>query len=169
MNAVLAFAGQWGDMASIAGLAISLVGFGFTLVGVRRSRSAAEAAASAAEQTRSALLQNNAIVELSAAMTAMDEIKRLQREGAWHILPDRYSSLRASLIRIRSAGGSISAEDGSALSAAISQFGELEQRIERALAKKTTPSNPAKFNEIVSGHLDSLQIVLTSLQKKLGS
>ncbi len=77
MNSLRHWAAQWGDLASIAGLGLTIVGFVVTIVGIRRSRAAAEAAQLAAEATQASIAQYDAIADLSAATAIMDEIKRL--------------------------------------------------------------------------------------------
>lgn len=167
MHAIRTWAALWGDIASLAGLIISVVGFLLTLHSVRRSRSAAEGARRAAEQTRASLLHVDAIADLSAAISVMEEIKRLQRESAWRIVPDRYSSLRQKLIRIRNTSPDLSEDDGLAIAEATGQFAELEQRVERFLAKGAAPPNPAKLNEAVGAQLDRVEAILVALQRRI--
>lgn len=167
IDSLRTFAARWGDVASVAGLAISLVGFAITIVSVLRSKSAAESAAQAANAARNSLLFVSSIAQLASALAVMDEIKRLQRESAWRVIPDRYAALRAKLIAIRSEAEHISDEHNLALQDAIGQLADLEQKVERALSRNATPPNPAKFNEIVSSLLDKLQVVLSALQRQL--
>jgi hypothetical protein len=77
-----------GDLASIAGVLIALVGFGLTLRGVRKTKSAAQSAAIAAEVTRNSIRRLDTVVDFSAAITILDEIKRLHRGGQWMLLPE---------------------------------------------------------------------------------
>ena len=163
------WASGWGDIASLAGLAVGLVGFAVTIIAVWRSKSAAEAAASAAKRTHDALVYVDAIADFAAAVGIMDEIKRLQREGAWRVLPERYSALRQHLIRIIAVEGTVATNDAGVIREAVGQFSDLEKRVENALARGATPANPAKLNEVVSAQVDRLQVVLIALQKQLRS
>jgi hypothetical protein len=166
MDSFRTWAAQWGNIASVLGIALTIVGFAFSLVGIRRSKSAAERAAAAAGQARDAINFTNSIAELAGAQAILEEIKRLQRENAWRVIPDRYSTLRLKLIGIRGSGSAATEEQRQVLQGAIAQLAELEQKIERALARNTTPPNPAKFNEIVSTVLGQVHGVLTDLQQK---
>lgn len=86
---------------------MALVGFVITIIGVWKSKSAAQHAREAAVGVRADMRRTDTVSELSAAITAMDEIKWLQRKAAWEILPDRYSSLRKALISVRTANASL--------------------------------------------------------------
>jgi hypothetical protein len=93
---------QLGDLASIIGVFISIIGFIVTIFNVLRSKSAAKQAEQAALKIREDIKRIDIVAEISAAKGAIDEIKRLQRQEAWEILPDRYSALRTLLISIKS-------------------------------------------------------------------
>jgi len=79
---------------------VTLIGFCLTLVGVWRSKSAAERAERAVIEVQQDIRRIDTVTELSAAISAMNEIKALQRKGAWEILPDRYAALRKALITV---------------------------------------------------------------------
>ncbi len=115
MKELQEWAAPWGDLTSVVGLLLSLVGFAVTIVQVRRAKSAAEQARQAA------------IADLSSAMAVMDEIKRLQRNGIWPLLPDRYSELRRRLIAIRQSHAQLTEEQRESLSVTIDRFAELER------------------------------------------
>src|SRR3954451_18288780 len=90
-----------GDLASIAGVAISIIGFIITVVNVRRSKSAAERAEAAANEARLLVRSYETVADFSAAIAIMDEIKRLHRTGQLDMLLDRYAALRKVLIGVR--------------------------------------------------------------------
>ena len=83
-----------GDLASIAGIFITIIGFCVTLWNVWRSRSAAERAEMAANEARRMIRSYETVAEFSSAITLMEEIKRLHRSRQLDMLPDRYSALR---------------------------------------------------------------------------
>jgi|SRR5580692_7667789 hypothetical protein len=89
------------DLASIAGVVISITGFVVTVWNVRRSKSAAERAEAAADQTRRMIRGYETVFEFSAAIAIMEEIKRLHRVGQVDMLLDRYATLRKVLIGVR--------------------------------------------------------------------
>jgi hypothetical protein len=115
---------------------------------------------------RGAIQFTTSIAELASALAILEEIKRLQRESAWRVIPDRYSTLRLKLIGIRASTSICDEEQSQVLQDAIEQLATLEQRIERALARNSMPPNPAKLNEIVSTILGRVHGVLTVLQQQ---
>lgn len=169
MDSLRNWASQWGDLASIAGLGLTIVGFVVTIVGVRRSRAAAEAARLAAEATQASIAQYDAIADLSAAAAIMDEIKRLQRHGAWGVLPDRYGELRRRLVALKGSAAQLTEAHRQVFQSAIETFADLERRVERAASAAVPPPNPAKLNDIVSGQIDALHAVLLAMQRLLRS
>lgn len=160
MTALQQWAGRWGDIASILGVLLTIVGFTFTIYNVRRSKSAAEA-------TRDSISAYDAIEDLSAATSIMDEIKRLQRLGAWAVVPDRYSELRRRLITIKESRSTLTSSQRESLMAAIERFAALERRVDRAISMIAPVPNPAKLNDIVSTQIDEVQIVLLALKGAL--
>lgn len=146
---------------------LTVVGFTITIIGVKRSKSAAERANRAANATLASIARYDAIADLAAAMSMMDEIKRLQRYGAWPVLPDRYSELRRRLGAIRNSGVALSDAQRGILAATAESFVDLERRVERAVAANNAPPNPPKLNEIVSAQIDEVHGVLVSLQRTL--
>jgi len=169
MNELHAWASQWGNTASILGLALTILGFAVTIFGVWRSKNAAEQARQAATATREGIAHYDAIADLSSATAIMDEIKRLQRHGAWTVLPDRYAELRRRLVALKSSGARLSDQQQQTVQGAIEIFAVLERRVDRAAAANSAPPNPAKLNDIVSGQIDNVHAVLLSLQRALRS
>ena len=167
MEQLQSWTGCWGDLASVIGAALTFIGFLLTIAGVWRSKSAAEGAQRAAEATRASLAQYDAVADLAAATGLMDEIKRLQRLQAWPVLPDRYAELRRRLVAVKSSDARLTDRQRQVFQATVEKFADLERRIERWLAKGTTP-NPAKLNDIVSSQIDEVQAVLLAVQRNLG-
>jgi hypothetical protein len=161
------WATQWGDIASVLGVLLTILGFTATIIGVWRSKSAAEQASEAAAATRQSMAHYDAIADLSSATAIMDEIKRLQRYRAWAVLPDRYSELRRRLVTIKASNVQVTETQRQTLQATVETFADLERRIEHAVAVNTAPPNPAKLNDIVSAQIDEVQVVLLSLQRAL--
>jgi hypothetical protein len=157
-----AWAAEWGNIASV-------VGFGVTFFGVWRSKSAAEQARQAAIAARESIANYDVIAELSSAMAIMDEIKRHQRQRTWSILPDRYSELRRRLVTIRGAQAQITEGHRQTLQLAIQKLAAQERIVERSIASGVAPPNPDKLNDVVSGQIDEVHIVLLTLQRTLRS
>lgn len=154
----------WGDVASIAGLLVALIGFAITIIGVWKSKNAAVSAKNAAYEARAAIARTEVIANFSSAVTAMDEVKRLHRAGAWDVMPDRYSSLRRILILIYSSHPNLNEEHRKLIQSAIAQFRELESRVESFLVGGKNSPSSAKLNKIVTAQIDKLDEVLNLIK-----
>jgi hypothetical protein len=165
MTELRQWAAQWGDIASIGGIILTVAGFVVAIIGIWRSKSAADQARQAAEDARDNIARYAAITDLAAAMTIMEEIKRLQRNGVWPVLPERYSELQRLLTAIRESNIGLSEAQRQKLERAIETFAESEKKVDRAIVAKTDPPNPAKLNDIVSGQIAEVHVVLLSLQQ----
>jgi hypothetical protein len=157
-----------GDLASIAGLVVSIVGFAFTLYNVVKSRTAAEAAEAAARATRKTLSTYDSIAAISAAIAAINDVRRLHRDAQWLLLPDRYSTLRQSLIAIRSGPVVLTGDQLSLLQSAIQLFAELERQVDRAIVHPERAPDRVKLNQLVSAQSDRLTELLTQLRNAGG-
>jgi hypothetical protein len=153
----------------VAGVLISIVGFAVTIISVLASKKAAQRAGDAALEVRDKFLRTDTIMELSGAIAIMEEIKRMHRLDIWSLLPDRYSSVKRLLVTIRSSHAILSPEHRAVLLGAIQHFSDIEKKVERALASKSTPSNVAKLNEIVSLQLDHINEILAALRQEIGT
>jgi hypothetical protein len=153
-----------GDIASIVGLFVTIVGFVITIYNVLRSRTAAQAAEAAAREARAGIRTQDSIVAITTAITAMDEVRRLHRDSAWALLPDRYSTLRNSLISIRSGAVKLSDEQLSVLQAAIQQFAGMERQVDQAIVDPEKAPDPVKLNQIVSKQSDRLIELLVQIR-----
>ena len=167
MEQLQSWAACWGNLASVVGTGLTLIGFILTVAAVWRSKRAAEGAQRAAEATRASLAQYDAAADLVAATGIMDEIKRLQRLGAWSVLPDRYAELRRKLVALKSSAAQLTDTQRQIFQSAVATFADLERTVERSIQTGKRPPNPAKFNDIVSSQIDALQAVLLAVQRDL--
>jgi phage shock protein A len=164
---------HWGNISSIVGVALSLLGLGvsvggfiLTLRSVAKSKQAAEDAKHAAEKAQSEILRSDTMIELASAMAAMEEIKRLQRQQAWPLLPDRYSALRNALTMIRATRPGLSEDHKAAIHGAIEQFRSIETKIDRAQAAGQTVGEMPSWNKVVSIQIEKLTEVLAFMRIK---
>ena len=153
-----------GNIASLLGLTVSLAGFTWTLLAVAKAKRVAEGARTAAERARAGILKSSSMVELASAVTAMEEIKRLHRQAAWPLLPDRYASLREALSTIRTMAPTMSVEHQSVFQGAIQQLRDIEEKVERALATQQQPRNVPALNRVMSLQIDKLTEVLAVMR-----
>jgi len=156
------------DWASVLGVIIAIVGFLITIIKIFRLKSTAEAVQDSIRNVREDVLRVNTIAEFSAALSVMDEIKRLHRQQAWQILPDRYAYLRKALITIKTSYSDLEEEHKIALQGAIQIFSGVEKQVENALAKNLSSLDVPKLNRLISKQIDSLQEVLIKIQNKIG-
>lgn len=150
---------RFGELANVAGVLMSLFGLVASVVAAYKAKGAEKAARDARKSIR--LLDT--IVDFSAAISILEEIKRLHRQRAWPILPDRYAILRKLLISIRSSPVKFSDEQSVALQNAITNLATLEARVEKAMSN-SSDLLPAKFNRAISSDLDRLVVVLTQIR-----
>lgn len=154
---------HWGDLASVAGLIISIVGF---WLAVRAARQAKDAA----EKAWQAVVRSETIADFSAAITIMEEIKRLHRfPGAWPVWLERYSALRQTLLSIRGANPGLSNKDKAAIQGALQHCANFESEVEGALASHEDLPGPAQMNRILSKQVDKLSEILAILKRDIGS
>lgn len=163
-----AFATEWGNIASVLGLLVSIVGLGFSVWAVYAARGAKLAAESAAESVRARLSLFGILESLSLALAQMQELKLLQRTQDWAQVLSRYANLRVSLARICAGPVALDEREQSILSDARSALAANENRVDRALLSGKQPADPAKLNEIVSSHIDACVTVLVRIQTEPG-
>jgi hypothetical protein len=155
------------NWASIVGIFITLVGFGFTIRNTLKSKTAAERAELAARQTRESIHLFETVVDFSAAISVLEEIKRLHRLEQWILLPDRYTALRRHLISIRASAPGLTDAHAVALQTALTNVQSIERAVERA-HRNPDSLNAAKFNAALSVDLDNLITALTELKARGG-
>jgi phosphoglycerate-specific signal transduction histidine kinase len=156
-----------GDIASVAGILISLVGFIFTLWNVIRSRRAADRAEQAVNDLKRRMTFFNAAVDTTAAIGIMEEIRRLHRAEEWAILPDRYSALKRHLLTIRASNVALEERHRNVLATAIQTLRLIEDDIERAIANDQRPDVPT-LNRLVSRNIDHLHEIFVEMRNAVG-
>lgn len=152
------------DVTEVAGFIVTIVGFGFTFLGLWRTRRAAQQALAAARAARDGVHRFELVVDFGTAIATLEEIKRLQREGAWKILPDRYAAIRKILVQLRNTNIQMTDAQLSIIQSASANLGEIERHVERFLSGGSVPLRSAKLNAVISDHIDELVAVLTQLK-----
>ena len=152
-------ASHWGDLASLAGLAL-------TIWAVFKAKKAAEQARDAAQQVKERIASLDTLADVSAAIAIMDEIKRLQRLGAWQIVLDRYSILRRHLIRVEQLNPALTEIQRRQIARAIGQFRIIETKVEEVMsAPENSPADAVAFNRIVSAQIDAIERIMTAIKQ----
>jgi hypothetical protein len=151
-----------GDLASLAGVAISIVGFVVTVWNVRRSKSAAERAEAAAKEARRMIRGYETVSALSEVIAIMDEVKRLHRMGQIDPLLDRYSALRKALIGVRRLSPTLSESMDIQIQGAIATLVKIEDAVERVTAEGSSPDY-VQLNRLLSRNIDGLYSVLIEM------
>jgi hypothetical protein len=152
-----------GDLASIAGVAISILGFAITVWNVRRSKSAAERAENAANEARRMIRGYETLSDFSAAIAIMDEIKRLHRVGQIDAVLDRYATLRKVLIEVRKMSPFVDRAMDQTIQNATTTLATMETLVERARAAGTRPDF-VQLNQLLSRDIDELHAVLVEMK-----
>lgn len=157
-----------GSAASVIGLIVSLVGFAVTLYNVARSKRAAEEARNAVLRVQREISRLDAVADIATVITTMEEIKRLQRQQAWAILPDKYSTLRRQLVSIKVTFGGLNDAQRTLIQDAIQQLAGIEALLERTPIDAMNHKTAAKLNRNISLQIDGLEEVLAGLRMGQG-
>lgn len=152
------------DLSGMLSIAISLVGFTATIFNVAKSRTAAQRAEEAAVEAKNRIMFYDTLSNVADAVSAMEEIKRHQREENWKLLLERYSYVRKLLIGIRVTHPRLTDDQQSALQGAIKYLYDAEISIEQALRKDDIPDNASRITALMSKHLDNVRQVLAELK-----
>jgi hypothetical protein len=151
---------HWGDVASV-------LGFVLTIGLLLRTKRIATAARDAARASKSRMLSVDSMADCATAISMMEEIKRLHRNEAWTILPDRYMAVRRALNAIHT-NAQLQAAEETVLTAAIAQLRIMETKVEKAGSQKNYAIlDPANFNSVVSKQIDEIDR-LRNLMRKAG-
>lgn len=154
---------QIGDLTGLLGLAISLIGFAATLIGVFRSKAAAERAEQAARSARESIRLFETIVDFSAAIAMLEDIKRGHRQGQWLQLLERYAAIRKVLVTLRAGTIGLTASQRTAVQATLTNLAAIETAVEESLDDPETLRS-ASFNRTVSQDIDRLLGVLIEIK-----
>ena len=155
------------DNASVLGLVVRVVCFPVTMWRVSHTNATAEAAKQAVDQVKKDLACFDAMTELSAATVALDEIKDLQRAGAWQHLPRRYSAIRRSIVEIRTVFPNLSRKDPSILNGVIQHLKIMEGELDKNRFREGR-RDIARLNRTVSDMQDRLNELIAEIKSQVG-
>ncbi len=158
------FEDNWGSLASVVGVLVSLLGFWIAIVQIRRSRSAATAAKEAAEEAREALARDLTVADLVRADEQIQSLKEFHRMREWRRALDRYPDVRRLLAEIGGRHQNLNDTHRESLQNAISQLRSMERVAEAALINDESP-DMADFNETLTGVQSMLDEIAVQLQQ----
>lgn len=128
---------SWFDWYSVIGTTITIGAFAITIhqiaqtkVVVREAKEYAALAERAANKAVAELRRFEAVVDFSAVISILHEVRRLQRDHVWAALPERYSEARSLLISAREAAKQLNETQKSKIQNAIVNFRELENLVQ---------------------------------------
>jgi hypothetical protein len=146
-----------------------VLGFAVTIWLVFRAKTAAEQARDAAQQVRARISALDTIGELSAAITILNEILRLQRtnhwETVWDIVLDRYANVRRHLVRSEQGAG-VGEVHQNSIRTAVAQLSIIVEEIEQARTHQQQDQlETVRFNRIISNQIDAIERALVDVKK----
>jgi hypothetical protein len=156
--------------ASVVGnwlsLLLTILGFSWTIWTARKSRQAAEQAAKAAREALESVRKLDTIQGLSQAISMLEEIKRLHRQQAWTILPDRYNAIRRLLVELRSTNPQFTDEQTERIQEAIVQFSAMEVIVDKMQLPETKPPDVGRMNRFITQQMDRLVELLVEVRDR---
>jgi len=142
-------------VVGISGLAIGVVGFTFTIWQLFRTRKAAVAAKEASQKTQSSLQSNVMLVDISACIGMIEEIKTSIRNKQYNSALIRVTDLTSQLIQIRQLPD-FSYRIGSKMQSIVSQLAILRNTLEEGASNPRQTLDSVKINRKLSEISDCL-------------
>ena len=153
--------GSGDKIANYLGLLLTLVGFSITLVSIRKS-------IRQVKEVRKDIKRIDTVSDLAQAISLIDEIRRLQRQEDWNIIPDRFSSLRRLIVSIKTTYPDLNDDQKTCLQSALMQTSNNENAVERIIKNSGERINIPKMNRILSETSDSIYEMLINLRNGIG-
>ena len=153
--------GNWGDLASLASLFITLIGFLITFWNLRKTRTEVK-------RIRSLFYSIDTLTELSATLAMMDELKFQHRKGEWDVILPRYSELRRKLVLIRNSDLPFTDFHQQVLQDTVTLLKSMEEDVEAALAHQSRYPDYSRLNRSLSEQMDQLAVVLAAFKRMAG-
>ena len=160
--------GRVADWASVVGLFVALIGFIITIVNVHKSKSAVERTNEAVTKLREDSRRVSLASDCSMAISIMDQIKALHRQGEWRLLPDKYSALRKVLIAVKAFDSDLNDSHRSTVQGAILIFRGMERKIETVINDEGHKMDVVRVNTVISDQVDLLQELLIEIKDRIG-
>lgn len=159
---------HWGDNASVAGLFVSVVGSTLTIYAATKSESASKRAEIAAKDARAALLRFDALIEITQAISTLNDIMELHRAKDWESLLGKYALVRQRLMFVKGPTSNVTEAHREVLAGVLQQIISIDGEIEACVhqGKKSSPDKPMKLMEILKNQIDNLVGIQSELRSE---
>lgn len=157
-----------GNLASLLGFFISIIAAIQASLAKKAALTAAKAAQQAEENSRRIMSQVNTIEVLSEAADELRDIKRLQQDGSWRKLRERYIYVQKLLVKVRDCSEHFEPGDQERFQIVITTFYGLEQEAIRALSKPAEKPNLIYLNDRVNDLISQVSHFIGKAHKMTG-
>lgn len=155
------------DISSVLSFPLAVFGFVVTFVMLVGSKRAARQAKEAADQARKAISTLDVVNLFSLTISAIDDIKILNRERKGDRILEKYSAVKKNLIAIRTLHPDLTDPERASIQGMITDIVQLENALERALeAGRDEPI--AKINKNLSEKHDLMYEMLVAMKASIG-
>ena len=160
--------GDWFEWASLGigagGLVASIVGVVYALLARRAAKSAAAAAERASNETRRTVSRSRRTVETGKAISLINRLKVLHRNGDWEYALEMYPELRSGLSDIQASIPEGFAGLNDVIEGAIAKIRGIEDTVNLARYEPMEPANVPLIDGILNDiHQDLLRLLGTDI------
>ncbi|NYZ61801.1 hypothetical protein [Luteimonas deserti] len=148
------------EIVSLVSATLTLAGLVLAIVEARRARVASISAENAAKAARDASLRSAAVLDLSATIKALSEIKSLHRAAALEVLPARYEALRHSLTAMRQVRLFSETDVQKSMQSLITRLAGIERIIDQGVTVEDFKSQVPRINAQITRAMDDMQAVM---------
>lgn len=144
----------WGDVATVAGIIVSLGGLSWAIMEAQGARSASEAAKAAASATRDQIARYLQAADLQRAIGLIERIKTLHDNGRWEASREHYQPLRAMLSDVIARCPEDQAVVREKLATARTIVGDVEDFVRGRVGSAISERDRSRLNQSLS-HIQS--------------
>lgn len=126
---------EWGNTASVGGLALALVGIAISAFKSIAAQTAAANAEQAANQARNAVQHVDVIIKLTEAATILDEMRKHYSKENWEEFLECHRAIARPLFACKGPASTLSPADKTEIQGVLRQLSQVSQEIEKAHAE----------------------------------
>ena len=160
-------ADNWGDLASLVGLAVSLVGLGLALFGLFTAVRAADAAREAADRVSRRHEVDRLAWHIRRSTFQLHRLVALHRQESWAEALPLYPDLRSDLLTISTAVVSTPVNESARIMAIVAHIKKLEAKIERVVYQEKRPPSVSWSNKTLQQGIDDLTLLGEQVRQRL--